>query len=31
MAYTAEVDMKNEPQEAMGSADGAWEVSNWKN
>ena len=25
VAYTAEVDMKNEPREAMGLADGAWE------
>ena len=26
-----EVDMKNEPQEAVGLADDAWEVFDWKN
>ena len=31
MAYTVEVDMKNEPWEVVGLADGTWEVSNWKN
>ena len=31
VAYTDEVDMKDESREAVGPADGAWEVSDWKN
>ena len=31
VACTAKVDMKNKPQEYIGPADDAWEVSDWKN
>ena len=31
VAYTDEVYRKNEARKAVGSADGAWEASDWKN
>ena len=31
VAYTNEVDMKDEAREVVGPVDGAWEVSDWKN
>ena len=31
LACTAEVDMKNEPREDVGSVDDACEISDWKN
>ena len=31
VVYTVEVDMKNEPREAMGPTNDVWEASDWKN